>query len=188
MRLPQDLKGLADRHERRDDMDTQRAPTQAVKIGDLTPRSKDFNVKAKVLSIAPVKEVPGKFGDNKRVAEATIGDDTGNVVFSLWNEQIGQINEGESVLIENGYVTLVRGHIRLNVGKFGKMQRIDEEVAADPANKNVSDQEHAQERRSFGGGGYGGGRGGGGGYGGGDRRGGGGGYRDRDSGGRGGRY
>jgi hypothetical protein len=92
-------------------------------------------------------------------------------------------------------VTLFKGNIRLNIGKYGKLEPAKEPLSVEVnTENNVSSKTYEQERRPFRGGGgrggYGGGGrgrggygGGGGGYGGRDRgdrdRRGGGGYRPR---------
>ncbi|MEM0128887.1 MAG: single-stranded DNA-binding protein [Thermoplasmata archaeon] len=141
------------------------------KVRDLTPSSKQVNVLAKVLSVGEPKEVMGKFGDARKVAEAVVGDDTATIILSLWNDQIGSIAKDETVLIDNGYVSLVRGHMRLNVGRYGNLTKSTEGITEVNQSLDMSQQEFESERRSFGGGGS---RYGGGGYGGGSRYGGGG--------------
>jgi len=142
------------------------------KVRDLTPNSKQVNVLAKVLSIGEPKEVMGKFGDPRKVCEAVVGDDTATITLSLWNEQIGTIQKDEIILVDNGYVSLVRGHMRLNVGRYGNLSKSTETIAEINQGLDMSQQEFESERRSFGGGGgrygggggrYGGGGGGGGG-------------------------
>ena len=154
------------------------------KVRDLTPSSKQVNVLAKVVNVGEPKEVMGKFGDPRKVAEAVVGDDTATIILSLWNEQIGSIAKDEIVLVDNGYVSLVRGHMRLNVGRYGNLTKSTEAIAEVNSTLDMSQQEFESERRSYGGGGgYRGG--GGGGYGGGGSRygggssGGGGGGRER---------
>ena len=177
--------------------ENKKEPVEA-KVGDLTPQSKAVNVTAKVVSKTEIREIPmGRDGSPHKVSDALIGDETGVVYLTLWDDNIEKVNEGDTVRVENGYVTLFKGNIRLNIGKYGKL-----EPAANPlevevnTENNVSSKTYEQERRpfrsggrGFGGGGYGGRGGdrrggggyGGGGYGGGrDRRGsGGGGYRPR---------
>ena len=146
------------------------------KVRDLTPNSKQVNVLAKVLSVGEPKEVMGKFGDPRKVCEAVVGDDTAVITLSLWNEQIGSIAKDEVILVDNGYVSLVRGHMRLNVGRYGNLSKSTEAIAEVNQSLDMSQQEFESERRSFGGGGYRDrGGGGGGGYGGGRYGGGGGG-------------
>ena len=143
------------------------------KVRDLTPSSKQVNVHAKVMNVGEGKEVMGKYGDARKVAEAVIGDETATIILSLWNEQIGSIAKDEIILVDNGYVSLVRGHMRLNVGRYGNLNKSTESIAEINNSLDMSQQEFESERRSYGGGG--GYRGGGGGGGGGYRGGGGGG-------------
>jgi ssDNA-binding replication factor A large subunit len=153
------------------------------KVRDLTPSSKQVNVLAKVMTVGEPKEVMGKFGDPRKVCEAVVGDDTATIILSLWNEQIGSIAKDEVVLVDNGYVSLVRGHMRLNVGRYGNLSKSTESISEVNQSLDMSQQEFESERRSFGGGGYrdrgGGGYGGRYGGGGGGSGGGGGGGRER---------
>ncbi len=142
------------------------------KVRDLTPNSKQVNVLAKVMTVGEPKEVMGKFGDPRKVCEAVVGDDTATITLSLWNEQIGTIAKDEVILVDNGYVSLVRGHMRLNVGRYGNLSKSTEALGEINQSLDMSQQEFESERRSFGGGGY---RDRGGGYGGGRYGGGGGG-------------
>jgi replication factor A1 len=160
-----------------------RTPVEA-KVGELTPQSRAVNVTAKVVSKSEVREIPmGRDGSPHKVCDALVGDETGAIYLTLWDDNIEKVDVEHTVRIENGYVTLFKGNMRLNIGKYGKLEIPDEalEVEVNTEN-NVSNKTYEQERRPFRrGGGYGGrGYGGrGGGYGGRDRRGGGG-YRDRN--------
>jgi replication factor A1 len=145
----------------------------AAKIKDLTPQSKRVDVLAKCLEVSEPKDIPGKFGNTRKVAEATVADETAAIVLSLWDTQIGSIVKDDVLDIKNGYVSLVRGHMRLNVGKYGQLAKSEKSLDSTSTALNMSDKEYEQERRRFGGGG-----------GGGPRRGGYGGGRDRDRGSR----
>jgi len=173
--------------------ENKRQPVEA-KVGELTPQSRAVNVTAKVVSKSEIREIPlGRDGSAHKVCDALVGDETGSVYLTLWDDNIEKVNENDTLRIENGYVTLFKGNMRLNIGKYGKLDMAKEPLAGEVnTENNVSSKAYEQERRPFrggrsggfggGGGGYGGGRGGGGGYGGGrDRRGGGGygGGRDR---------
>ncbi|MCW4009670.1 MAG: OB-fold nucleic acid binding domain-containing protein [Candidatus Bathyarchaeota archaeon] len=158
------------------------------KVGELTPQSRAVNVTAKVVSKSEIREIPmGRDGSAHKVCDALVGDETGVVYLTLWDDNITKINEEDTIRVENGYVTLFKGNIRLNIGKYGKLELASEPLTAEVnTENNVSSKTYEQERRpfrgggrrSFGGGGYGGDRRGGGGFGGRDRRGGGG-FRDR---------
>ena len=181
--------------------ENKKTPVEA-KVGDLTPQSKAVNVTAKVVSKTEIREIPmGRDGSPHKVSDALIGDETGVVYLTLWDDNIEKVNDGDTVRVENGYVTLFKGNIRLNIGKYGKLEPAQTPLAAEVnTENNVSSKAYEQERRPYRGGGRrGGGRGfggrrrlwrqrptwrSGGGYGGGgDRRGG-----DRRGGGSGGGY
>jgi len=126
------------------------APVGITKVKDLTPQTKRANVLVKVVSVGEPKEIPSRFGgESKKVAEATVGDETGTVILSLWQDQIGSVQENDVLSIENGYISLVQGHMRLNVGKYGKMTKSDQDIPEVNTEVNVSAAEHEQERRQF---------------------------------------
>jgi replication factor A1 len=168
--------------------ENKKQPVEA-KVGDLTPQSKAVNVTAKVVSKTEIREIPmGRDGSPHKVSDALVGDETGVVYVTLWDDNIEKVNENDTIRVENGYVTLFKGNIRLNIGKYGKLEPAKEPLTVEVnTENNVSSKTYEQERRPYRGGrGYGGG-----GYGGRDRRGGGGGYggnRDRDRRGSGGGY
>jgi replication factor A1 len=130
----------------------------------------------------------GRDGSAHKVSDALVGDETGVVYLTLWDDNIEKVNDGDSIRIENGYVTLFKGNIRLNIGKYGKLEPAAEPLTVEVnTENNVSSKAYEQPRRPFrsgggrGGGDRRGGYGGGGGYGGRDRRGGGGYGSGRDS-------
>jgi replication factor A1 len=181
--------------------ENKRQPVEA-KVGELTPQSRAVNVTAKVVSKSEIREIPmGRDGSAHKVCDALVGDETGVVYLTLWDDNITKVNDGDTLRVENGYVTLFKGNMRLNIGKYGKLEPAKEPLTVEVnTENNVSSKTYEQERRPFrggrgggfggggGGGGYGGGRSGGGsggsggsggGYGGGRDRRGGGGFRDR---------
>lgn len=93
-----------------------------MKIKDLRNGMKRVEVEAKVLSKSAAREVMSRYKDETyRVAEATVGDETGQIKLTLWNDQIEQVSENSTVKVENGYVTSFKGEIQLNVGRYGKL-------------------------------------------------------------------
>jgi replication factor A1 len=161
-----------------------RQPVEA-KVAELTPQSRAVNVTAKVVSKTEIRDIPmGRDGSPHRVCDALVGDETGSIYLTLWDDNIEKVNENDTIRVENGYVTLFKGNMRLNIGKYGKLEPAKEPFTGEVnTENNMSNKTYEQERRPFrggrggyGGGGYGGRRGGG--YGGGrERRGGG--YRQR---------
>ncbi|SNQ60008.1 single stranded DNA-binding domain-containing protein [Candidatus Methanoperedens nitratireducens] len=165
-------------------------------VNDLTENSKNVNATLKVIEIGETKEINSKFG-TKHVCEVKVADKTGSILLSLWDDQIGKIAVGDVIDVQNGYISIVRNSMRLNIGKYGKI--LLSETTLDEVNteNNVSDRHVEQPERPRRSGGYGGGGGygsmygsggsGGGGYGGGGRGGYGGGRTQVDGYGGGGR-
>src|SRR2546422_365087 len=48
------------------------------KVKDLTPASKQVNVLVKVVSLSEEREITSKFGEARKLVEATVGDETGS--------------------------------------------------------------------------------------------------------------
>lgn len=93
-----------------------------VDIKDLNDGMKRVSVEAKVVEKGDPREVRSRYKDETyRIVDAVIADETGSIKLTLWNEQIEQVNVGDNVKIENGYVTSFKGETQLNVGKFGKL-------------------------------------------------------------------
>jgi replication factor A1 len=171
----------------------EREPIEAT-VAELKPRMKNVTISFKVISIGEQREIESRRdGSTHRVCDITVGDSSGIVQVPLWDDTIETVEEGSTYNLTNGYTGLFRGNLRLNVGRYGKLEAAEEAIEEVNMEVDMSAEEHedTRRRRYGGGGGYGGG-GRGGGYGGrggggyGDRRGGGGyggGGRDRRGGG-----
>jgi GNAT superfamily N-acetyltransferase len=92
------------------------------KMGDLVDGMKQVTVDGRVDSILPAREVVSrKDGKTQRVADASLSDETGSVKLVLWNDAIRQVNPGERILVEKGYVNSFREEIQLNLSRFGRL-------------------------------------------------------------------
>ncbi len=122
-----------------------------VKIGELTPSSRAVNVKAKVVSKSEIRNIAaGRDGAPHKVCDALIGDETGCVYLTLWDDNIEKVNEGDTVNIGNGYVTLFRGNMRLNVGRYGTLEVAEEAFEGEVnTENNLSSKVYEQQRRPF---------------------------------------
>jgi replication factor A1 len=147
-----------------------RQPVDA-KVSELNPQSRAVNVLAKVVSKSEVRSIAaGRDGAAHRVSDALVGDETGCIYLTLWDDNIEKVNDGVTILVKNGYINLFRGNMRLNIGRYGTLEISEQALAGEvKAENNMSNQVYEQPRRPFR---EGGGRGFGGGYGDRDRRGG----------------
>jgi len=120
-----------------------------IKIEQIAPESKQINLLAKIVNVGETREIPSRFGPSRKVADAQIGDETGTIILSLWEDQISLVKKDELIKIENGYVSFVKspttpgkGHMRLNIGKYGKMEKVTEGVGSVNEEMNLSNAEH----------------------------------------------
>jgi len=91
-------------------------------IKDLVNGMKKVNIEAKVVEKGATREVTSRYKSKTyRVATIIIRDITAQIKLTLWDDQIEQVNVGDIVKVENGFVTAFRGEIQLNVGKYGKL-------------------------------------------------------------------
>jgi replication factor A1 len=92
------------------------------KIKELQSGMKQVEVEADVVDKGNPRQVQSRFGNETlNVADAIIQDYSGTIKLTLWNEQIDQVNVGNKIKIENGYVTSFKGEVQLNIGKYGKL-------------------------------------------------------------------
>jgi replication factor A1 len=122
-----------------------------VKVGELTPASRAVNVKAKVVSKSEIRNIAaGRDGAPHNVCDALVGDETGSVYLTLWDDNIEKISEGDTISVGNGYVTLFRGNMRLNVGRYGTIEVAKEALEGEVnTENNLSNKVYEQERRPF---------------------------------------
>lgn len=152
-----------------------------IKVEGLSPSSRGVDVTVKVVSKGMPRETVSRTdGSAHRVSDILVGDETGCIYLTAWDDNVDRINEGDTIDVKNGYVSLFRGSMRLNIGRQGSFDVSQKSIAEPNTQNNLSDKRFEEERRfqpSFRDrGGYGGGGYGGGGRGGGRGRGGGGGY------------
>jgi len=122
-----------------------------VKIESLTPFSRGVNVLGKILEKGEVRTVTFRSdGTEHHVADALIGDESGCIQLTLWDEAIEEISVGDVIEIENGYVNTFRGSMRLNIGKYGSYKKSDEEISTVNLENNLSEKTVAEPyRRSY---------------------------------------
>ncbi len=135
---------------------------ELVKIEQLKVGSRAINTIVKVDSKSEVREVfSRRDGSTNRVVDALVGDETACLYLTLWNESVDGVNEGDTLKIKNAYITLFKGSMRLNLGRYGSFEVLeDSPISTINTENNLSSKQYEQERRfrpSYGSRGYGGG-------------------------------
>lgn len=124
-------------------------PTPAsVKVDSLNPQSRQLNLTVKVVSKGEVRETVSRSdGSSHKVTDALVGDETGAIYMTLWDDNIEKVKEGDIIDVKNGYVSLFKGSMRLNIGRFGTFEASKGAIAEVNDKNNLSDKRYEQERR-----------------------------------------
>ena len=122
-----------------------------IKIEELEIGSRNVDTMVKVIRVSTPKRVTSRRDlSSHRVAEALVGDDTGSVYMTLWDDDIDGIEEHQYLEIKNAYVKIFRGSLRLNLGRYGSYDIVDnspfEEVKLE---NNLSDSYYESRRRDY---------------------------------------
>ncbi|MCD6235625.1 MAG: hypothetical protein J7J94_01335 [Thaumarchaeota archaeon] len=114
--------------------------SELVKIGQLTPRSRNVNLVAKVVSKSPERVVASQYDQKEhRLSEVLIADETGAINLVLWDEKIDQVEEGNTIKVVNGYIKLFRGKMQLNLGRYGNLEEAEETIEEVNLENNLSE-------------------------------------------------
>jgi replication factor A1 len=115
------------------------------KIEQLKPNTRSVNLMVKVASKSEPRMVSG---GAHRVADILVGDETGAIYLTLWDDAIDRVDEGMVIKIKNGFVSLFRGSMRLNVGRYGSFETVENapEMEVNTEN-NLSLVQYEQEER-----------------------------------------
>ncbi len=127
-----------------------------LKIDELTPRTGRVNMPVKVLSL----EEPRSMDNGTVICEGLVGDETGTVIMSFWNDECENVENGMTIDLKDARANLVRGYMRISLGKKGSMTVSKTSLESIKENVNLSDLEYEMPRFGRDGGGRGGPRGG----------------------------
>ncbi|MFB6145958.1 MAG: DUF2240 family protein [Candidatus Nanohaloarchaea archaeon] len=108
------------------------ATDQALKIENIVPEMRKVNLKARVVSISDMNtfERDGEEEDGK-VQNIVLGDDTGTIRLTLWDEQTeiaDKVEEGDAIGIAGAYtVEDNRGDAELRLGDSPQVKMVDDD-------------------------------------------------------------
>ncbi|MCW3990945.1 MAG: hypothetical protein NWE88_12825 [Candidatus Bathyarchaeota archaeon] len=122
-----------------------------VKIGNLTQYSRKVYTVAKVISKTEEREVTSRSDmSTHKVAEALIADETGSIYLTLWDDVLDQVEDDQILNIKDAYVNLFRGSMRLNLGRYGSYELLDEAPFEDvDLDNNLSSKVFERQPRGY---------------------------------------
>ena len=121
------------------EVDVQIQDTYAVE--DLSLGLSDVNLRGKLLDTDSVRTFDRDDGSEGKVANLTVGDETGRVRVTLWDDRADlaeELDAGISVEVVDGYVRERDGSLELHVGNRGAVEEIDEEVSYVPESTDIA--------------------------------------------------
>ena len=116
-------------------------------IDALTLGQSDVTVRGLVLGTEELRTFDRDDGSEGRVSNLSVGDPTGRVRVTLWDEQaplVSEFTDGQSVEIVDGYVKERDGSLELHVGSRGAVETIDEEIEYVPETTDIERVEIGQ--------------------------------------------
>ena len=113
-----------------------------LKVDELTPRTGRVNMPVKVLSL----EEPRAMDNGTVICEGLVGDETGTVIMSFWNDECETVNNGMTIDLKDARANLVRGHMRISLGKNGSMKEAGTSLEEIKESVNLSDLEYEMPR------------------------------------------
>jgi replication factor A1 len=117
------------------------------RVEDLSLGLSDVNLRGRVLATDSVRTFDRDDGSEGRVANLVLGDPTGRVRITLWDDRADladEFSEGESVEVVDGYVRERDGDLELHVGDRGSVEPIDESIEYVPETDPIAALEIGQ--------------------------------------------
>jgi len=130
----------ADRVEPEEDVDVDVQVQDTYRAADLSLGLSDVDLQGRVLDTGSVRTFDRDDGTEGRVANLVLGDETGRVRVTLWDERADHAAEfdvGESVEVVDGYVRDRDGALELHVGDRGRVVAVDEEIDYRPETDDI---------------------------------------------------
>ena len=93
-----------------------------MKISELKDGLRRVDAEGEISEKSEARTVNLRAGGTAQVADCMLQDESGSIKLSLWDDMISQVRVGDKVKVENGYINSFQGEIRLNVGRFGKLE------------------------------------------------------------------
>ena len=100
-------------------------PVRQMIIKDLRDGMRRVDAEGEISEMTDPRTVNLKTGGEARVADCMLRDDSGQIKLSLWDDQIDMVKQGSKVRVTNGYTNSFRGEVRLNVGRYGRLEVLE---------------------------------------------------------------
>ena len=93
-----------------------------MQIRDLRDGMRRVDVEGEIVNISEPRTVNLRTGGEAHVADAIIRDLSGEIKFTMWDDQLSKVTVGSIIRITNGYTNSFRGEVRIQTGKYGELE------------------------------------------------------------------
>lgn len=113
--------------------------SERILISDIEPNQYNVNMLCRVIAINP-KDIVVK-GENRKIFYGILGDESGTIPFTAWNEI--DVQKGDVIEVSNAYTREWQGNAQLNFGDRVSIKKTESdklpEAAFEPKTYNVCD-------------------------------------------------
>lgn len=97
-----------------------------MKINQLLADMRNVDIRFRVIKKGEPREISSADGKELQLSEVEVGDDTGRIFLTLWDTSIEMLVEGDIGEVKNGFIKVIRNELRLNVGKYGELVKVED--------------------------------------------------------------
>ncbi len=130
--------------------ETSEESLKVMKISELSPFDRKLEVTFVVVEKGESRVIVSKkTNEEHNLADLKVGDQTGTITCTLWDETIDRVSEGGTYVLKNGYVNVFQSQMRLALGKWGSLEDSEESISLEDVNmdNDRSKEEHEDRRR-----------------------------------------
>lgn len=98
-----------------------------MKIKSLQADMRNIDIRFRVIAKGESQEIVLGNGKELKLSEVEVGDETGRIFLTLWDQSIDILHKDDIAEVRNGFIKVIRNELRLNVGKYGELVKIDED-------------------------------------------------------------
>jgi replication factor A1 len=124
---------------------------QTQKLANLQPYQRGITITFQVIKTEAVRKVQSRHdGSKHQVADVLIGDETGVMLLTLWDDEISQVESGKVFRIVGGQSGLFQGRLQVSLGRSGKLEPSDQSFDEVNTERNLSTKSRSPPKDSRG--------------------------------------
>jgi len=108
------------------------SPEVLTKIGSIRPEMGNVTFSGKVIAVSPLREFQRSDGSLGRVANITLGDETGSIRVALWDEEAELVRSGDIAVDQclkvKGVAKEGYAGTEVSLGRSGGFEEIDQDI------------------------------------------------------------